>query len=76
MIALITQEEYGDDLHTGVSRPIKMTLMVAADLFPDDVVDIRTLDSVNDGTTTWHICKMLPVMPGVTPLIYNSDLEG
>ena len=72
----ITQEWYGDQPNSVVRRPGQMVLLVAASSFPDDAVDLLTLDRVDDGTTVWRICKMLPIMPGATPLIFQSDLEG
>lgn len=76
VVAVVTSEWYGDQPNNGARRPGQMVLLVAASSFPGDAVDLLTLDRVDDGTTVWKICKMLPVMPGATPLIFQSDLEG
>lgn len=73
--AVVTQEEIADEKGNGVKRG-SMVIMVADESFPDGHVDIATLDHVNDGTRTWRIWKLYPIMPGTTPLIYKGDLEG
>jgi hypothetical protein len=80
VIAVIVPQTWDENLKEIVRRPTAQ-LLVAHDSFVTVlgaglVPDISTFDTVEDGVQTWRICAVSPLMPGVTPLIYQMKLEG
>ncbi len=72
--AILFPEEYkvgrGEVVRTGF-----MTLLVAHNSFPNGAVDMRTIDTVDEGGFKWRVADVFPLMPGVTPLIYQFRME-
>lgn len=72
--AVLFPEEYkvgkGEVVRTGF-----MTLLAAHDSFPGGAVDVRTIDTIDEGSFKWRVVDVFPLMPGVTPLIYQFKLE-
>ena len=66
------------DKSNQVVKEAYATLLVAHGAFPEDteVDTVRTLDAVTDGTWTWRIKSVQPLIPGSTPVIYTMELES
>jgi hypothetical protein len=73
--AAIVPIEFVDQEKQVLKRQAAATLYVSALEFPDSL-DVKQLDTVDDGLWTWRVISARPIMPGAVPVIYEMLLEG
>jgi hypothetical protein len=75
VFAAIVPVDFADE-DRGVLKTKASAMLYVSALEFEDGFDPKQLDTVDDGTWTWRVVLVEPVMPGVTPVIYQLMLEG
>lgn len=75
IFAAIVPFENQDEPNSIVRRFPTATAYVAHLSFPDGT-EVENLDSIEDGDTTWRICKVETINPGSVKVLYTFYLEA